>query len=267
MSKLLSLLRILFIERRLPSKGYALLKKLGFTVKTRKICTKEGLILKGFDNTIYIYEEVWRGAYDIEGFEIKRGMNVIDVGANQGFFSVYGASKGAKVYSFEPDRENYKILRWNIKRNKLGGLITALNVAVSNKDGVIKLCIPINKSNEARGGMISTTSSFISTHSSDFDKCKVVTVKCVNFNSFLRNSSPAQWDLVKIDCEGAEYEILTCLSRGNLDKIDRIVMETHAAGYDDKELARFLKEAGFKIVYFKEIAGNNTGFIKAVKNG
>ena len=51
---------------------------------------------------------------------------------------------------------------------------------------------------------------------------------------------------MKIDCEGAEYEILYNTPKEYLDKINSITMEYHENG-DIQELRRFLKKANFNV--------------------
>jgi FkbM family methyltransferase len=57
-----------------------------------------------------------------------------DVGANVGMYSLYAASKGLKVLSFEPDALNFAILNLNIYCNKFSNLITAYSIPLHYKD-------------------------------------------------------------------------------------------------------------------------------------
>ena len=55
---------------------------------------------------------------------------VYDIGANIGIFSLYIAKfKGANVYAFEPESQNYSILNRNIYHNDLQDKIEAYNIA------------------------------------------------------------------------------------------------------------------------------------------
>jgi FkbM family methyltransferase len=59
---------------------------------------------------------------------------MFDVGANVGMYSVYaGKISGARVYSFEPESQNYAELNRNIFLNQLNERVTAYNLAASNK--------------------------------------------------------------------------------------------------------------------------------------
>jgi len=69
--------------------------------------------------------------------EVSRGMIIVDVGANIGYYTLIAANlvgpEGA-VYAFEPEPTNYDLLCKNIKVNGYTN-ITAINKAVSNKTG------------------------------------------------------------------------------------------------------------------------------------
>lgn len=52
------------------------------------------------------------------GFEMKRGMTVVDCGAHCGEYTLYCLAKGARVISFESDAEIFKVLAKNTKLEK-----------------------------------------------------------------------------------------------------------------------------------------------------
>ena len=64
---------------------------------------------------------------------------VINVGANQGFYTCLSLSKFKKVFAFEPDPLNFKYLIENIRINKWSDNIQAYPLAVSNKNGLLRL--------------------------------------------------------------------------------------------------------------------------------
>jgi FkbM family methyltransferase len=66
--------------------------------------------------------------------QFKPGEVMFDVGGNVGMYSVYAAKvRGARVFSFEPESQNYAELNRNIFLNQLNGKVTAYNLAVSNR--------------------------------------------------------------------------------------------------------------------------------------
>jgi FkbM family methyltransferase len=75
-------------------------------------------------------------------------------------------------------------------------------------------------------------------------------------------------DLLKLDCEGAEYPILFDTSASVLELIDHIVMEYHdnVAQYNHNDLTRFLNERGFQVQTFPNPVHSHIGYLRAVRN-
>jgi FkbM family methyltransferase len=72
---------------------------------------------------------------------VKEGDTVIDIGANIGYFTVLLANivgNGGKVYAFEPDPRNTKLLKRTIERNGWKNVFL-VNNAVSNMVGELTL--------------------------------------------------------------------------------------------------------------------------------
>ncbi len=148
---------------------------------------------------------------------IKADSVVIDIGANIGVFSLYAALSGAKkVYAFEPSKEAFEILCKNISLNNFSDIIIPINKAVSNVDDLI-LQFPYS------------SSPYNSIGSCDSDNnmnyCEISTI---TINTFIeRNDAIDKIDLLKLDCEGAEFDILPSLNEFVFGKINAIRMECH----------------------------------------
>ena len=72
-------------------------------------------------------------------------------------------------------------------------------------------------------------------------------------------------DLLKINCEGSEYEILETCTDAEFERIASIRLEYHNMDYPNKNgdsLARFLEARGYKIQRFSQYRGSS-GFIWA----
>ena len=107
---------------------------LGF-IKNKYIFYKlrNGLIYKirGGSTDRFIINEVWiHNSYNPKGFEINEKDIVVDIGAQLGDFTLRAAhfAKQGKIYAFEPEENNYKLLLDNIALNKV------TNVALSYKE-------------------------------------------------------------------------------------------------------------------------------------
>ena len=73
--------------------------------------------------------------------KVKPGAVVVDAGANIGYYTVIFsklAGEGGKVFAFEPDPENFRILKSNIELNECKNVVLEQK-ALSNENGKIKL--------------------------------------------------------------------------------------------------------------------------------
>jgi|GEM_PF-6802548 len=217
-----------------------------------------------------VIKEIWDDKIYNQIYQIKKNDIVFDIGANIGIFSIYAASLGAQVYSFEPNPEIFKILDQNIKKNKLNKKIFIFNYAIGNANEDVYLSIPLSDKIYSEA-CASITKSFID----NFDKYtdngyKKIKVKCFKLNNFIQKLNINKIDLIKLDCEGTELDILKSFNIANNCTILNIAMETHAC-YSQKELCSILFNKGFiidKIIKFTQ--PSNTGFLycsyKADKN-
>jgi FkbM family methyltransferase len=256
MAEIRRVCRIVFVERRIPVRCYHLyfsfLNRLGIRLAT--INLKNGLTVKGYTHCLFMFYEVWsKKDYDIPGFTLARNMTVIDIGANQGFFSLYAASLGATVYAFEPCVDSFKILQWNVSKNGLEGCVKMFNAAVTNKQGKVDLFVGLDTSGEV---LLATAST--SEENAGAAGVQTRSVESVTLDSLLGDLHIEKCDFLKIDCEGAEYEILASTSQESFSKIARIAVECH--GNRMQEAVTILKNTGFEIVY--ERLGY-LGFLKA----
>ena len=179
--------------------------------------------------------------------EILEGDVVMDIGAHIGSFSILAAKKGAFVYAYEPDPDNYELLKINIALNRLEHLITPKNYAVADYNGISKLYrCPTNF-----GG-----------HSLFHNKFRVLEID-VNVLKFEDEKKPII-DFLKLDCEGGEYPIIL---NSNLDNVRQIVMEYHE--YENKPMIAKLDSNGFEIICnsFRALSEQFClGLLKAVRN-
>lgn len=70
----------------------------------------------------------------ISGF--SRDDVLVDIGANVGMYTIWAAkTRGARVYAFEPESQNYALLNKNIHANQLVDRVTAYGIALSDHTG------------------------------------------------------------------------------------------------------------------------------------
>ncbi len=149
-----------------------------------------------------------------------------------------------KVYAFEPEPFNFRILQQTALQPEFGGKIVPLQLAVGAEDGTVDLWINDRHHADHRVA----TEQFRSAHPGS----KEVSVSLVSIDSFLE-SKPGQVSFVKIDVQG--YELAVC--QGMQDTLRQnpditIVLEfmpsaMRELGFEPSHLIDFLVERDFKI--------------------
>jgi len=188
--------------------------------------------------------EVWKAkVYDDVRIPILEEDVVVDMGAHIGAFAVRAArlAHRGKVYSYEAARKNYLLLEENRLLNSLENLHIE-NSAISNRRGKLHLYTPAN--NSILGSLLQDASSF-----------KEV-VQAITFADIIADHAISQIDFLKIDVEGAEFDILFANPDETLGKTRKIVIEFHEFEGDKRshlDLVNLLDSQGFKVVVEKAI--------------
>lgn len=190
-----------------------------------------------------IIDQTWGGSY--KWYMPEAGMVCIDIGAHIGAYALWAWSKGATVYAYEPESENFAMLCENIRRNEAFS-VTVQNVAVMGQAGVVSLY----KWSKSKGNTGSYGMYYGQAQGAEAQEVRAVTLADV-----LDMSGPA--DVLKLDCEGAEYDILLRAPQTALDKVKRICMEWHRNVDLAHELRDFLEGRGFKVEIFNTICREN----------
>jgi len=164
---------------------------------------------------------------------IKPNSKVIDIGAQIGVFSIFASklAKNVEVYSYEPLKENFIMLNKNIQLNKVASNVKAFNFGLSGKGGEREITI----CEENTGG-----------HGFYAEGDRKVKIKTITLKDVFDKNNLEFCDYLKIDCEGAEYEILYNTPQKYLEKIKSISMEYHKND-DIQKLKQFLEKVGFKV--------------------
>ncbi|CAN5312595.1 FkbM family methyltransferase [soil metagenome] len=199
----------------------------------------------------FLFHEIWLDeVYAPKDYDIKSNNIVFDIGGNIGVFAFYAATKASnvKVYSYEPFPQNAKFFEQNLNKSRLNN-VTLYNQAVAGESTQRKLHVHESWIKH------SLTEDSLDSNS--------ISVDCVSLNQALENF--AECDLLKLDCEGSEYEILYASSTETLGKIKRIVGEYHNLDSEKKNgesMRKFLEENGYQIDIFQTL-DDNSGFICA----
>jgi len=157
---------------------------------------------------VFILEE-----YGRTGFEIKNNDVVIDVGGHIGLFSLYASQycKIGTIFCFEPIKDNFDLLVSNIQINNLSN-IHYFNKAIFNENKPTR--IYLNSSDQAAHSIFGHGNNFV-----DIDT--------TTLSEVMDSNRIKMCNLLKLDCEGSEYEILQSTPDDYFNRIQKICLEYH----------------------------------------
>lgn len=192
-----------------------------------------------------------RGEWDVSEAKImedliKEGDVVVDIGANIGYFTLILSKlvgERGHVYSFEPDPENFYLLKKNVEVNSIHN-VTLINKAVSDITGDVEFYSNIDDT--------SMSSLYKLTKSHTSIKCK--SIKLDDYFKDIKKKI----GFIKIDVEGAEG-FATNGARSFFEKNKDIKMITEIvppliekSGFGHKNYIEMLKQLGFKLYKIDE---------------
>lgn len=155
----------------------------------------------------------------LEKVKVNKKSLVCDLGANRGNFSVVASTFAHTVYSYEPNPYAFEVLKLNVS----AGNIRIYNAAVSLKNEKI-IDLFIKKENNPSYNYYKSESSSIYEHKSNLENAQKLSVSNV-FVGDLINSY--QFDLIKMDIEGAEVELIPFLIENYSHNFGFIFAEDH----------------------------------------
>lgn len=186
---------------------------------------------------------------------LSPGSVFVDVGANEGFFTVLGSSlvsESGRVIAIEPQTRLRTVLDQNLKLNELSN-VALYQVAVSNTEGMAKLYLSPNI-NTGSSGLSCATRYRVATQQ----------VRTVTLTQLLADAGVEQVDLMKMDIEGFEYEaVLGSRELFCEGRIIALALELHPSairgrGLDPQELVDFLRSCGYR----EDFSLGNTVFVR-----
>lgn len=179
--------------------------------------------------------EVFDGEYD---FVDVNNRVVVDVGAFIGDSAVYFALRGAKrIYAIEPHPVAFKWMLENVRLNGLEDRVVPINVALGSKVGSLK--IPNISVGE-------TGYVYYGVGSSGEIEVPMMTL------SRLVEEYNIETDILKLDCEGCEFDIIFN-DFASVKRFNEIILEYHTyqSSHNVEELLGILGEV-FKCNVLKE---------------
>ena len=184
--------------------------------------------------------------------------NFVDLGANYGISSIFFMEKSIKCYLVDADTRMIKLLKSNFDKNSNNKV---MHQAIYSHDGVIDFF------EDSECSMVSSISE-INVNNKVENRTKNI-VSCITPNTLIENYIDEDYiDLMKIDIEGAEYDLFNEITDENLSKVNNFLIEYH--NNDDYRILEIIKKLTTNDYKFKFMDGeypieNKGGLIYAWK--
>ena len=176
---------------------------------------------------------VLRNTYGL-GHHLTDVRTIVDVGASFGFFSLAARARypHAVIHAYEPNPRILPLLR----ANAAGFGVEIHPEAVGDRDGTVRL-IDEGPSDQARVGIPEKDAQSYQ-------------VRQVSLEALVKEAG-GRIDLLKLDCEGAEWDILK--PANGWQSIRNVRLEYHLfRGESAEDAARALTRLGFRILHFQQ---------------
>lgn len=161
---------------------------------------------------------------------------IVDIGAGIGEFAVCAAKcyPQCVIYAFEPNAESFRLLKENVSLNRVSDRVVPFNVAVASYMGEEFL----SSRNSEPGNAVDSTSKLAG----------IQPAKSVSLEEAFALGKVEHCDLLKIDCEGCEYDVILNAGLDLLSKVKRLSIEYHEDSQRNHlQLVEHLQNAGFRV--------------------
>ena len=181
--------------------------------------------------------------YECEEFDYRNAKCIVDIGANIGVATVWLSQMApdANILAIEPDARSAKLLQENVLSAGISRRTIVVTAAVGGSAG---------KGVVQRSPISSTVSQVTPMLISDPQESggsedAAVLVPVLTLSDVLQLTGPI--DIMKIDCEGGEFDFFGAATFSSLSKIQNIIGEYHLRSGSFETLRECLGAAGFKV--------------------
>jgi FkbM family methyltransferase len=178
----------------------------------------------------------------------KKGEILFDIGANVGVYSIYAGARGAEVFAFEPESQNYALINRNIYVNHLSNTVRCLNIALSDKNGIDYLYLARFEA----GGALNNFGEKVDLDHRPFEPSFQQGGVSFSLDSLVERPGIPLPNHIKIDVDGIEFKIVQGARRTLANEVVKSVsieLNEHLA--ETREVIECLSGAGLKMQHKK----------------
>lgn len=211
---------------------------------------------------LFILKEIFiEGVYNFNLVDDVKNYILIDIGMNVSYASCYFAKvkQVPQVISFEPFTPTYTQATVNIALNKLEHQIDARNYGLGGCNE--ELCVPYTSEFRGQVGIQGTNNIRSTITESVMEKISIK--DAFEPLDHIVKEYPSKKFIMKIDCEGAEYDLIDKIPEEMLKNCELIMMEWHEKG--PSKIEEWLSNHGFIQMSFYPHS-KRAGMLYAVKS-
>lgn len=192
------------------------------------------------------HSKFWRrasaGAWEPETFAVldahlQPDRDYLDIGAWIGPTVLYGARRARHVWCFEPDPTAFRHLAWNIELNDLRN-VSAFPVALSHRVGVARMASFGGERGDSMTSLLNAGGA------------GGVDVVTVSWDDIAGDVDLGAVSLVKMDVEGAEFDLLPALIPWLKAQRPALYLSTHAPFLEPGARARRMAELAASLGFY-----------------
>jgi FkbM family methyltransferase len=192
--------------------------------------------------------------YEAHGVPLQDGWAIVDIGAGLGDFTVFAARRAphGRLFAYEPAPDSVVLLERNLQLNAIRN-VEVHPVAVASQAGALTLDV---------SGGVAVQYRTVGANGAAAGR---ITVRSVALADVLAGLPGGACDFLKMDCEGAEYDLLLGLDDAALGRIRRVCLEYHegVTPYSHTDLERRFQEKGWRVQVHPSRVQRELGFLYA----
>lgn len=168
---------------------------------------------------------------------------LVDCGANVGMYTIWAAAtRGVRVYAFEPESQNYALLNRNILLNHLAGRVKAYCMGLSDKSGLFDL----HMADMRAGGSCHAVDQPLDAHLKPLKSVFAQGCIAATLDALVADGAVPVPHHIKIDVDGFEHKVIAGARKTLADRTVRsLLIETNQNLEEHRAMVRELNALGF----------------------
>jgi FkbM family methyltransferase len=182
-----------------------------------------------------------------------------DVGANVGSYTVLAASRGARVFAFEPESSNFAVLNRNIALNGLERLATAYPFAVAEATRLDTLRL----SRLEAGAALHAFGGSVDFKGEAFQPVFHQGALALPLDELVHRLGLPQPTQIKVDVDGLEAQVIAGAAQVTEDRrLKGVLIEINEGSAADREIVALLGTRGFRVAVQGEVTRIGTATMR-----